>query len=75
MLTDHEFLRQSFFQRPTPKAAEGLGETIRFYRDEVDVNVENEGDIGNKPSGALLICRRTEKDSAVVLKDHMMPQK
>jgi len=75
MLTDHDFLRQSFFQRPTPKAAGGLGDTLRFHREEVDVNVENEGDIGNKPSGALLICRRTEKDSAVILKDHMRPQK
>jgi hypothetical protein len=75
MLTDHDFLRQSFFQRPAPKAPEGLGDTVRLHRDEVDVNVENEIDIGNKPSGALLICRRTEKDSAVVLKDHMRPQK
>jgi hypothetical protein len=76
MLTDHDFLRQSFFQRPSPKAAESLGDTLRFHRDDVDLmNVENEGDIGNKPSGALLICRRTEKDSAVILRDHMRPQK
>lgn len=58
MLTDHDFLRQCFFERPASKAAEGLGDTLRFHRDEF--NEENEGDTGNKPNGALLICRRTK---------------
>jgi hypothetical protein len=63
MLTDHDFHRDSFLERPQSKSSLDFlagtlrfGETLRLIRDEGDiVSDENEGMQSNKPIGSLLI--------------------